>query len=269
MLRDQSHVREARSDTLIHRSPRDYIETLATLYGLPLQATETPYASQSAFIHQALYSVRGSYTSLITQLAALFQEHITTASGATLTPAPAPYLTSSSITAAWGEERLIRVSDALYHSTHYDSSTSRLYLSPAQSLAISGAPTSGSAQTLDLELLPFTIREPQPSQIKAQRGRTQEAQCVVIIDMITPDAMITPPSYWRENADARTNDPLGAHILDLFSSTESERNGNQDTGPYPLYFTGQDYGPSIRSLFSDLLASGVELRMRLKRTFNP
>ena len=91
----------------------------------------------------------------------------------------------------------------------------------------------------------------------------------MIIDMITPDAMITPPSYWRENADARTNDPLGAHILDLFGSTESERNGNQDTGPYPLYFTGQDYGPSIRALFSDLLAAGVELRMRLKRTFNP
>ena len=57
MLRDQSHLREARSDTLIHRSPRDYLETLATLYGLPLEATETPYAPQSAFIHQALYSV--------------------------------------------------------------------------------------------------------------------------------------------------------------------------------------------------------------------
>jgi len=269
MLRDQSHLREARSDTLIHRSPKDYLETLATLYGLPLKATEEPHSSQSAFIHQAVYSVRGSYTSLISQLSALFSEHIVKIQGATLTPSTSPYLTSSSITAAWGEERLIRVSGALYHSTHYDSNTSRLYLSPAKSLAISGAPTQGLAQTLDLELLPFTIREPQPAQIKAIRGRVQEAQCTVIIDMITPQTQLSPPTYFRENGDLRTSDPFGGHILDLFSSNEAHRIGNQNTGPYPFYFTASDFGPSIKSLFSDLLASGVELRMRLSRTFNP
>lgn len=266
MLRNSSHIREARSDTQIHRAPKDYLERLATLYGLPLLATLVPHASQRAFIHEALYSVRGSYTALINQLSGLFK-HLIEETTATLTPASAPYLTSPDITAAWGEERLIRVSDALYHSTHYDSATSRLYLSPARSLAITGAPTSGSAQSVDVELLPFVIREPQPSTLKAQRGRTQEAPCVVIIDMISPETEITPPSYLRENADARTNDPFGAHVLDLFSSTESERNGGQP--PYPLYFTGSDFGPSIRSLFSGLLAAGVELRMRLRRTFNP
>lgn len=266
MLREDNHIREARADTLIHRAPRDYLETLATLYGLPLEATETPHLSQRAFIHEALYSVRGSYTALINQLSGLF-EHLIEETTATLTPGADPYLTSSDITSAWGEERLIRVSGALYHSTRYDSGTSRLYLSPARSLAITGAPTSGSAQSVDVELLPFVIREPQPAQIKAQRGRTVEAQCTVIIDMISPETEITPPSYWRENADARTNDPFGAHILDIFSATESERNGGPP--PYPLYFTGEDFGPSIRSLFSDLLAAGVELRMRLKRTHNP
>lgn len=266
MLREESHLREARADTQIHRAPRDYLETLATLYGLPLQATETPHLSQRAFLHETLYSVRGSYTALINQLSGIFQ-HLIEEATATLTPASAPYLTSPDITAAWGEERLIRVSGALYHSTHYDSGTSRLYLSPARSLAITGAPTSGSAQSVDVELLPFVIREPQPELLKARFGRTQEAQCTVIIDMISLETEITPPSYWRENADARTNDPFGAHILDLFSSTESERNGGQP--PYPLYFEGSDFGPSIRSLFSDLLAAGVELRMRLRRTFSP
>jgi hypothetical protein len=267
MLRNESHIREARADTQIHRAPRDYLERLATLYGLPLQATETPHLSQRAFIHQTLYSVRGSYTALINQLAGLFS-HLIEQTTATLTPAPfAPYLTSPEITEAWGEERLIRVSGALYHSTHYSSATSRLYLSPARSLAISGAPTSGSAQSVDVELLPFVIREPQPAEIKAQRGRIQEAPCVVIIDMISPETEITPPSYLRENADARTNDPFGAHVLDLFSATEDERNGGQP--PYPLYFTASDFGRPIRSLFSDLLAAGVELRMRLRRTYNP
>jgi len=266
MLRDQSHLREARADTQIHRAPSDALEQLATMYGLPLQATLTPHLSQRAFIHETLYSVRGSYTALINQLAGLFR-HLITETTATLTPSASPYLTSSDITASWGEERLIRVSGALYHTTHYDSGTSRLYLSPARSLAITGAPTTGSAQSVDVELLPFTIREPQPSEIKAQRGRTQEAPCVVIVDMISPETELTPPSYWRENADARAGDPYGAHILDLFSSTESERNGGQP--PYPLYFAGADFGPSIRSLFSDLLAAGIELRMRLRRTFSP
>ena len=71
MLREESHIREARADTQVHRAPRDYLETLATLYGLPLQATETPHLSQRAFIHEALYSVRGSYTALINQVAGL------------------------------------------------------------------------------------------------------------------------------------------------------------------------------------------------------
>lgn len=266
MLREESQIREARADTQIHRAPSDYLERLATLYGLPLQATLTPHASQRAFIHEALYSVRGSYTALINQLAGLFS-HLIEESTATLTPASAPYLTSPDISAAWGEERLIRVSGALYHSTHYDSATSRLYLSPARSLAITGAPTSGSAQSVDVELLPFVIREPQPAELKAQRGRIQEAPCVVIVDMISPETEITPPSYLRENADARTNDPFGAHVLDLFSPTEDERNGGQP--PYPLYFAGSDFGRPIRSLFSDLLAAGVELRMRLRRTYNP
>lgn len=266
MLHDQSHLREARADTQIHRAPSDALEQLATMYSLPLQATLTPHLSQRTFIHETLYSVRGSYTALINQLAGLFR-HLITETTATLTPGASPYLTSSDLTAAWGEERLIRVSGALYHTTHYDSGTSRLYLSPARSLAISGAPTTGNAQSVDVELLPFTIREPQPSEIKAQRGRTQEAPCVVIVDMISPETELTPPSYWRENADARAGDPYGAHILDLFSSTESERNGGQP--PYPLYFAGEDFGPSIRSLFSDLLAAGIELRTRLRRTFSP
>ena len=197
-----NHITEARDDTLIHRAPRDQLRELNELYGLPVPPTRVPYPSQRAFCHEALYSVRGSRTALISALRGLFS-HLSVKGDATLTPGLSPSMTGSVITSAWGEQRLIYTDQGLFSSTHYDAATSRLYLSPARSMQITPAPATGSPQTLEVELLPFVVVEPSPA--RSISGRSIAEQCTVIIELIAPDERIVPPSYWRENADAGTH----------------------------------------------------------------
>lgn len=263
MQREQSHLREARLDTLAHRAPDDLIDSLSGLYAL--SAPHIPRDSQREFNHASVYSVRGSYTHLISALSAIFDHLTEEAAGATLTPAAAPYLTSPDISANWGDERLISFNGNLYQSISYDSGTSRLYLSPALSLGITPAPRSGSPTTATAQLLPFTISEPQPDSLL---GAQVSARCEVIVDIISSQLDLVPPSYLRDLASARTSDPPGAHILNIYSATESERIGDQSTGPYPLYFPSLDFDRETRALFDSLLASGVRLSMRIRRTYS-
>jgi len=256
----KNHITLARDDTLAHRAPDDILAALSALYSLAIP--NIPPDSQRAFNQVALYGVRGSYPFILSAVEALLS-HLATTVSATLTPHTNPYLTAPEIDDSWSD-RLIRFEGQLYHSLNYDSNTSRLYLTTARAQNITPAPQAGAVQAGAASLLPFTISEPQPDSLL---GANVKAPCEVIIDVIAPSLQLAPPSYLRSGGDPRTNDLYGAHIMDIYSPTENEREGDQTTGPYPLYLPGDEFDTQTRALLEALLAAGVRLSMRLQRTF--
>ena len=264
-----NRVKEARSDTLVHQS--EDISELSRLYSMPIGQTGVTDTVKRLFTKNVLYSVRGSYTAVLQALRVFYADSIIELENGTLSIHNTCQFNHANLTAAWGEARLIELeyedTKHLFHAASFDSATNSIAFTPAQATVFEGAPLNNTllTKTAKARLLPFRIAEPQPQAFNEQ-GPSE--LCTIIVEVIVPDEHLVPPSYHRENDDARaTGEPFGLHVVDLFDSVHAHRVGSQETGPYPLYYDGDSVGSNVLSLFKHLLAAGIHIEMKPRSTF--
>lgn len=272
MLSSESRAREARRDTQVHLAPEQSLKVLSRLYGLPWVTGENiPLESQRSFIHSTLYSARGTYTALFSSVRALFsyaeiQEELTLTR--VILGAPALFLEGPALSDSWAGDRFIELkqgeSRCIFRST-FRTNTGRVYLSPFNVSSHTGhfeALSKYTNGTVTATLLPFRLEEPQPS---ALTGAPVERPCEVILELDEEALVDIPPSYYREDGDARTSDPQGLHLMSL-NDPALPQSGDTQSGPFPLYYPSESaVSEFLRALFDNLLAAGVRLTARRRR----
>jgi len=272
MLFEESRAREARRDTQVNLAPEHSLKGLSRLYGLPWVTGENiPLESQRRFMQATLYGARGTYIGLFSSVRALFS-YAETTENAVLTLLSGGlsglYIEGLGVGEAWGRDRFVELNQGdarcIFRSTHRTAG-GRVYLSPFRTYSHTGdleAFEKFTDGSLKATLLPFRIEEPQPQRI---RGARVERPCEVILEIDEEALVNIPPSYYREEGDARTSDPQGLHLMSLITPSIPD-SGNTQTGPFPLYYPDESaVSDFLKSLFDNLLAAGVRLSARRRR----
>lgn len=114
-------------------------------------------------------------------------------------------------------------------------------------------------------ILPFVLAEPGPG-VLGERGRPFGMPCHVEV-LLDTEALSVPPSYLNDPAGSERGDvPPGALLLDLFNLAGAvpapSPDGNQTTGPHPLYLPDGGQRRSMELLLKQLLVAGVGVRVR-------
>lgn len=265
MTFNENRIKEARADTLINQAPE--AGQLALLYSIPIDQTTLDNATKQDFLKTVLYSARGTYTMLLSALRAFYKSsELSLENGSIIVSNDQVYFSHSQLTSAWGQDRLIELSynneSFICHALREDVANNRIELNTAQSTLFKAAPFE-SINHVNVKLLPFRIQERQPSSFN-ETGPSE--LCTILVDLIQPQVVEVPPTYFREADNARTSDPFGGHVLDLFDSQNVNRLGNQVTGPYPLYYDGDSVSSNVLKLFKLFLAAGVHIMIRRRRT---
>jgi hypothetical protein len=142
--------------------------------------------------------------------------------------------------------------------------------------------TGVSATAATVELLPWFLREPQPgprgsvigSHPLDELGNPIPVEWLpslgteAIVEVLLEAALFTvPPTYLLDpgGVDRDTVDPLmpdGGIIMDLFGAINGTPGlveaGNQDTGPYPVYWIDETDRTGFARYFDPILAAGVD-----------
>lgn len=273
MLSNESRAREARRDTQTRLAPEQALKGLSRLYGLPWVTGENiPLESQRLFIQATLYGARGTYTGLFSSARALFSyaeitenAQLTILSGGLV----GLYIEGPELSDSWANDRFIEIKQgpstrSIFRSTHRTAG-GRVYLSPFRVSSHTGyfeALNKYQSGEVEVTLLPFRIEEPQPYTITGSRV---EKPCEAILEIDENALVDIPPSYYRENGDARTTDPQGLQLMSLLDPT-SPNYGDAQSGPFPLYYPDESaVSEFLRELFENLLAAGVRLTARRRR----
>jgi hypothetical protein len=270
MLTAKNRITEAREDTLVNKAENESLESLSLLYSLPW-VREISFLRQQDFLKTVLYSVRGTFTGFFSAVRSFYYDREIAKSGAVLAGGgltTLPRITHADITAGY-HERFIEFNDGstkrIYYIMH--AVTGHVYLCPVRSKYTSKPPTTGFISG-SFRLLPWIMHERQHAKRNLILGSNLKRPCEVILELDS-DLYDNPYSYLRENGNVRTNDPYGAHLLSLFDNDPATpSNGNQTTGPYPLYFAGGGAGGMTTALLKDLLASGIKLSINSKKYDN-
>lgn len=210
-----SQVDKVRNEILIHKATGSALNRLSKFYGFerPLYIKDKYW---NKALRNAVYSAKGTRGVLNAFLEALFAEYI---EFSTYTMEVV-----SSDTLRWNgsnldlcnlDSRYINVNDKRYYIAYHTGNL--LKLSPVDTADWSAPNLTGD--NVDIQVLPYLIED--------QGG---------IVKLIVDNGLfIIPPTYLREDAEARTNDPYGGHIMDFFSNDVSERYNSPLAGEYPAY----------------------------------
>lgn len=264
MLLEKSRLREARNDTLIQEAPELTLATLARLYALPwLRSEPVTIEAQRKFMRAALYGARSTYSGFFSAVRGLFSYGEETLSLTLTIDSSGAYLSGAGLSDRWAQDRFIELEYVdfdtvrMHRSSHIDGTDVYLW----QTDATSHHPASqvvASSQVITRQviatLLPFRLLEPTPKR-----------PCEVILELDEEILIEIPPSYFRENGDARTTDPQGLQMMEI-DNPNIPISGDRVNGPFPLYYPDDtSVSEYLRNLLDDLLAAGVKLTARRRR----
>ena len=263
LLNEHNRIDLARNDTLITRASGLSLRDLSSLYGIPWIQGDLTEPEQHHFLKNTAYTPRGTFSAFFNSIRAYFYKHeIVLEDASVLKGSSTTTISHTSITAGY-DTRIIEIINGSRKTIHkvLNASTGTMTISRAENTAQGQIDT---ANGVIIRVLPFELFEILPaSTLELEESRP----CEVIIELDSAFQNV-PPTYLREDGNARTNDPFGGHILDLFDNDLSIPSaGNQINGPYPLYLDGEgDINTQLKNLFQNLLPASIRLTVRT-RTF--
>jgi hypothetical protein len=265
MLLDRTRIYEVRDDTLLNQASEEPLKSLSAMYSLQWFDSENiPASSQKDFLHHTVYGARGTYTGFFSSIRSFFKHAEITVGNVLFNQNDITMsVTSTEFDSAWAQDRFIevkRASGAVQMHRGISISNNTIFLSEHRVASHTGDLEGGiDSEIVECTLLPFRLIEPNPA--SKHSNTTLAKKCTVILELSSEATLPVPPSYYRENGDARTTDPQGLQIRTL-----SEPNyGINAMEPFPLYYPSE-IGTSeyVRKLFHSLLASGVHLEFVIK-----
>lgn len=210
-----SHVEQVRDEIHVHRATGSALNRLSKFYGFdrPLFIKDQYWREA---LRNAVYSAKGTRGVLNAFLEALFGEYTAFASYTfEVINANTLRWTGSNLNLCNLDNRYVNINNKRYFITHH--SNNIVYLASTSTTDWRAGDLSGDEVTL--QVLPYLIEE-------------HSGEVKLIIDN---GLFIVPPTYLREDAEARTTDPFGGHIMDFFSDDVSERFNSPLAGEYPAY----------------------------------
>lgn len=239
MLTPLNKITRVLHDTLFMRAEGDSFTLVTSLFGMrrPLVINQEQWR---AACRSTIYAAKGTPGPLFKFLEHTFGEWIavcSTFSGTALSRNVIEF--DEAIPAL--QNRYVRINGKLYRSSAFESGTARLSFHLASSSLFS-APDFTSLQSYSCAFLPFDIIE-------------NNCEYRVLLD----DGILElPPTYLREDGEAREDDPLGGHLMDYTSSVETERFGDPlGVGPFPAYLGDDDFTNVFGEAFRNLLCAGI------------
>jgi len=265
LLLEKTRIYQSRDDTILSIAPEESLRSLSSLYSLKWFDSENiPASSQRAFLRQTVYGARGTYTGFFASIRSFFKHSEIILENVTLNQDDLSLsITHTDFDLSWAQDRFIeveRASGALEVHRGILFSNNTIFLSQHRVASHTGDNEGGqSAEIVRCTLLPFRLLEPQPNAKHANASLAK--QCTVILEVSSRAVLEVPPSYYRENGDARSSDPQG---LQMRSLTEPDYGANT-AEPYPLYYPSDtSTSEYVRILFNSLLASGIFLEFKIK-----
>lgn len=213
-----NRVNEIRNEMMLHRAEGSALNRLSKMYGF-----ERPLFIKDQYwkeaLRNAVYSARGTLGVLTAFLEALFAEYIEFATYTfEVVDSNTLRYNGAGLDLCNIASRYVNINGKRYYVTYNDGDL--LHLSTVNT-------TYWRASNLDdfisddvqVSVLPYLIEE-------------HSGQVKLIIDA---GLFVIPPTYLREDAEPRGNDPYGGHIMDFFSNDPAERFNSPEAGAYPAY----------------------------------
>lgn len=260
-----SRLDEARSEILITRAEGEALRELSGLYSMIWREGDLSARGQQRFLRASVYSARGTLGAFWGSVRAWFYDQESILSSVQMVTGAEPYIETPEASGLY-ISRMVEVSISGSQSLHYITRRDgdRLYLSPARGVPyLSREIRSGAGSA---RVLPWIIEEPQPSS-RAEEARSITEPATVRL-LFSSSLAGVPPTYLREDGDPRdtaNGEPFGGHLMDYLGATPY---GSQISGPFPLYFSG-DEGSYLFAILDPLLASGVHLEIGFLEDHDP
>jgi len=264
----QSQLREAINDTLLHKAEGEAFDALAARHGYP----RPHYIERWAWRRRVLAAAFGRtirFPTLQAFLEGALAQYATRFT-ATLTPANPQRVTAPSGTfAAKHAGRLLRIPGVgLFKIASYTSS-SQVELLPFATAYWDRADWSilGSSLIVEgAEILAFEVHEPTPASdergVVTPNGIRPGAAALVRVMMHGGVVSATPPTYMQDSGATR---PVGQPKGGAGQENAAEE-GNQTTGPWPLYLVGTTVLREVAAVASRMLVPpGFRVEFRRAR----
>lgn len=270
-----SRVERAFRDTLVWAAEGDGHVELSRLYGMPKPAALDETGWREAMLANAI-GARGTPGAVLAFcIGALrsWREIVEV----TRDPAQPQRITATSGTPFLDDHvgRWVRIGETIYRVTGpadvVAAGKTYLELCPMKTASWAAADWSGFsvADTVDAEILAFTIREPSPGPQFNLSGDPVDTfagiACLVEILIGTNISGVgAPPTYLRPNAiDPKpVGQPFGGHIQPD-ATTDGDQTVAVGAGPKPPYLPGSTVLGSVKRVLDPLLAAGVKPEFKM------
>jgi hypothetical protein len=239
-----------RDEIMIHRASGDALNRISKFYGFerPLFIKDQYWAEA---LRNAVYSARGTLGVFTAFLEALFKEYIEFAEYTfeVVTPTVLRY-NGAGLDLCNLDSRYVNINGKRHFITHHNGTL--VYLSPTSTTYWGGASLSNIGANVDVQVLPYLIEE-------------HGGEVKLIIDA---GLFVIPPTYLRQDAEARQNEPYGGHIMDFFSNDPAERFNSPEAGANPAspaYLLLDIFFERFFTVIRSLLAASIKLTVVNKK----
>lgn len=246
-----SRVDVVRNELMLHRAEGAALNRLSKFYGFerPLFIKDEYWAEA---LRNAVYSARGTLGVFTAFLEALFAEYI---SFATFTFEVVDRNTlrfnGTGLDLCNLTPRYVNINGKRHFTSYHDGDL--LHLSLVDSTYWRAADLRDYVgQDVQVSVLPYLIEE-------------MNGQVKLIIDA---GLFVIPPTYLREDAEPRENEPYGGHILDFFSNDPAERYNSPEAGANPAppaYLLLDVFFERFFSVINKVLAASIKLTIENKQ----
>lgn len=254
-----SQIEQARRATIFTKAQGKDLDILAHIWGLD-RPVSFPPAYWAEVMRSIVYRSQGTYSQIFNMLYWMFKpwtlqethEVIISSTGQFTIPTGA----SKGLC-----NKLVRITcasnpdlDGWYYVDAYSETgvppllVKRLRLNTTHTTSYFKAWSSASSVNCTIEFVPFLIFEGIGS-------------LTIFIDSTLA---LTPASYLKENNEERnTNEPFGGHVMTLWDSAYPGEPsfGNQETGPFPIYLSGNDLSDLYAQILKNTLAAGIQYKV--------
>lgn len=240
-----SRVDQVRNEIMLHRAEGAALNRLSKLYGFerPLFIKDEYWSDA---LRNAVFSARGTLGVLISFLESIFAEYT---AHATYTFEVVDRNTlrynGAGLDLCNLASRYVNINGKRHFTVYNEGDL--LHLSSVDTTYWGGVNLFNLiGENVQVSVLPFLVED-------------HGGEVKLIIDS---GVFVIPPTYLREDAEPRDNEPLGGHIMDFTSNDPAERFNSPEAGEYPAspaYLLLDIFFEKFFSVINNVLAASIKL----------